>query len=133
MSHRSLQPLLRHLFRTARRPDGDDSSLLTAFATGRDEAAFAALLGRHGPWVWGLCRRLLGDVHAAEDAFQATFLVLAREAGAVRRPERLGPWLYGVARRISLKARAAVARHRAEELSETTGRDPDPAAVAERC
>src|SRR5438552_17597166 len=124
MSHRSLQPLLRHLFRTARRPDGDDSSLLTAFAVGRDEAAFAALLGRHGPWVWGLCWRLLGDVHAAEDAFQATFLVLAREAGAIRRPDRLGCWLYGVARRISLKVRAAAERRRTEELPETIGNGP---------
>src|SRR5437763_4354341 len=120
MSRRSLQPLLRHLVRTARRPAEDDSSLLTAFAAGHDEAAFAALLGRHGPWVWGLCRRLLGDVHTAEDAFQATFLVLAREAGAVRRPDRLGGWLYGVARRISLKARATAGRHRAGDLSETT-------------
>src|SRR5437868_443563 len=64
MSHRSLQPLLHHLFRTARRPDGADSSLLTAFATGRDEPAFAALLGRNGPRSWSLCPRLRGGSRA---------------------------------------------------------------------
>jgi RNA polymerase sigma factor (sigma-70 family) len=92
-----------------------DAQLLERFSSGRDEAAFAALVWRHGPLVLGVCRRVLHDWHAAEDAFQATFVVLARKAGSLRRPEALGPWLYGVASRTALKARAREARRRAGE------------------
>src|SRR5262245_50431098 len=67
------------------------------------------------PIVLGVCRRILRDAHAAEDAFQATFLVLARKAGSLRRPELLGNWLYGVACRTARKARGAAARRRARE------------------
>jgi RNA polymerase sigma-70 factor (ECF subfamily) len=93
----------------------DDGALLRRFVAGGDEAAFAALVGRHGPMVLGVCRRLLGDAQDAEDAFQATFLVLARKAGAVGRPELLANWLYGVATRIAVRARAAAARRRSRE------------------
>jgi RNA polymerase sigma factor (sigma-70 family) len=92
-----------------------DRQLLERYAGRRDEAAFAALVRRHGPLVFGVCRRLLRDGHAAEDAFQATFLVLAQRAGSVARPEALGPWLYGVAARVALKARAQAARRRSGE------------------
>src|SRR5688572_7919356 len=75
----------------------DDAQLLERFAAGRSEQAFAALVERHGPMVLATCRGLLGDSHQADDVFQATFLVLARRAGAIHRPDRLGGWLHGVA------------------------------------
>jgi RNA polymerase sigma factor (sigma-70 family) len=87
-----------------------DDELVHRFVVHREEAAFAALVRRHGPLVLGVCRRVLADRHAAEDCFQATFLVLARKAGSLKRPEALGPWLYGVATRTALKARARAAR-----------------------
>src|SRR5690349_21426934 len=92
-----------------------DRQLLERYALGRDEAAFGALVRRHGPMVLGVCRRVLRDGHAAEDAFQATFLVLARRAGSLLRPEALGAWLHGVAARVALRARAQAARRRAGE------------------
>jgi RNA polymerase sigma factor (sigma-70 family) len=91
--------------------------LLYRFATHRDEAAFEVLVHRHGPMVWRVCRSLLRDAHAAEDAFQATFLVLVRKAGSIGRPELLGNWLYGVAHRVSLRARKTMARREARERS----------------
>jgi RNA polymerase sigma factor (sigma-70 family) len=94
---------------------GTDAELLAAFRDRRDEAAFAALVRRHGPMVLGVCRRVLGHDADAEDAFQATFLVLARKAGAVSRPGLLANWLYGVAHRAALKARARNAVRRAKE------------------
>jgi RNA polymerase sigma factor (sigma-70 family) len=97
---------------------GDDE-LLGRFVTGRRdeaaEAAFAALVERHGPMVLGVCRRVLSDRHEAEDAFQATFLVLARKAGAIARREQLANWLHGVASRTALDVRARADRRRARE------------------
>src|SRR4051812_1714999 len=83
-----------------------DGELLARFLAGRDavaEAAFAALVRRHGPMVLNVCRQLLDDHHAVEDAFQATFFVLARKARSVRHPELLGRWLHGVAVRAARK------------------------------
>ena len=79
------------------------------------EAAFAALVGRHGPMVLGVCRQLLGDVQHAEDTFQAVFLVLARKARSIRDPDLLGNWLYGVAIRTARCARQQIARRRQRE------------------
>jgi RNA polymerase sigma factor (sigma-70 family) len=92
-----------------------DDELVERFAAHREEAAFEALVRRHGPLVFGACRRVLTDPHAAEDCFQETFLVLARKAGSLKEPEALGPWLYGVATRTALKARAREARRRLVE------------------
>jgi RNA polymerase sigma factor (sigma-70 family) len=82
-----------------------DGELLDRYARGRDQRAFEALVRRHGPRVFGVCRRVLRDPHAAEDAFQATFLVLARKAGGIARPDALAGWLHGVAVRVARKAR----------------------------
>jgi RNA polymerase sigma factor (sigma-70 family) len=92
-----------------------DSELLKRFARTRDEAAFAELLRRHGPMVLGVCRRLLGDSADADDAFQATFLVLVRKAGALGAPESVANWLHGVAHRTALKARVEAAKRRQRE------------------
>jgi RNA polymerase sigma factor (sigma-70 family) len=89
-----------------------DHELIERFAVYHEEAAFAALVRRHGPLVLGVCRRVLTDPHAAEDCFQATFLILARKARSLRGPKSLGSWLYGVATRTALKARAQAARRR---------------------
>src|SRR5437773_3380692 len=92
-----------------------DGQLLERFLGARDEDAFAALVRRHGPMVLAVCRRLLPEPHDAEDAFQATFLVLVRKAASLGRPERLGNWLYGVAYRTALKARGDNARRNRRE------------------
>ena len=104
-----------------------DRQLLGDFRGG-DEAAFAEVVRRHGPMVLRVCRRALRHEQDAEDAFQATFLVLARKAGSVRRTEGLAAWLHGVAHRISLRAKRDAGRRRAHELAAppATARTPDP-------
>jgi RNA polymerase sigma factor (sigma-70 family) len=115
MPQATLTDVLRHLRRIweaqeARgQPDGD---LLERFLTHNDQAAFSALVHRHGPVVLGVARRVLGDLHAAEDVFQATFLVLVRRAGSIWKHKPLAGWLYGVAQRIALRARAKAAAQR---------------------
>jgi RNA polymerase sigma factor (sigma-70 family) len=109
---------LRTLFRFGVAGDLSDGHLLDRFIARRDEAAeeaFAVLVQRHGPMVMGVCRRLLSHAHDAEDAFQATFLVLARKAATITRRETLASWLYGVALRTAKDARGRAARRRARE------------------
>jgi RNA polymerase sigma-70 factor (ECF subfamily) len=112
-----------------------DAELLARFAAVDDEAtgaAFEAIVARHGPMVLRVCRMILRDAHAAEDAFQATFLVLARRARTLGERERLGNWLYGVAMRTARKARIAAARRIAREQRAAAGRrsvvvvEPEP-------
>src|SRR5436853_5537173 len=102
---------------TSPTPEGgpSDAELLKRFSSGRDEAAFAELVDRHGPMVLGVCRRVLRDPHDAEDAFQATFLVLAHKARSINRPQALGGWLYCVAQRTALRARLERGRRRTQD------------------
>src|SRR4029450_8090488 len=99
--------VIQHLRRTVLLRDGaslTDGQLLTDYLSRRDEAALAALVRPPGPMVWGVCRRVLGNYHDAEDAFQATFLVLAKKAASIASREMVANWLYGVAHRAALKA-----------------------------
>jgi RNA polymerase sigma factor (sigma-70 family) len=103
-----------------------DGRLLEEYVSRRDETALATLVRRHAAMVWGVCRRVLRDPHDAEDAFQATFLVLVRRAASIASPELLANWLYGVAHQTALKARATRTRRRTREKQVTDM--PDPAA-----
>lgn len=85
--------------------DWTDAQLLEAFLTQRDQGAFSALMKRHGPMVWGVCRRVLSNLQDAEDAFQATFLVLVRKAASIVPGQMVGNWLHGVAYRTARKVR----------------------------
>src|SRR5215469_14854736 len=90
-----------------------DRQLLQRFIGLREEAAFATLMQRHGPMVLGVCRRLLRQTQDAEDAFQATFLLLARGANSIRDPAAVGGWLHGVARRVAVKLQSQATRQAA--------------------
>lgn len=114
--------LLSYLHRLAA-PSAPDAVLLTRWIDQRDETAFSTLMARHGPMVLGICNRVLGDVQEAEDAFQATFLVLARQAAKVRRPEALTSFLYGITLRLARKASAAAKRR---PKVQTTAAIPEP-------
>lgn len=115
--------LARHLRRWRLAGSGlSDAQLLERFAASRDEQAFAVLVQRHGPLVRGLCRRLLGNDALSDDVFQMTFLVLARQAGSVRKRASVGSWLYGVAWRLAHKARRSAARRRRHEQQAGVGR-----------
>src|SRR5262245_61433587 len=104
MSADAVVSLLQHVRRLAAAAPSDEQ-LLADFLTSRSDEAFAAIIGRHGPMVLNVCRRILHDAHAAEDVFQATFLVLADRAGAIRRPAALAGFLHGVAYRLAVRAR----------------------------
>lgn len=105
-----------------------DATLLDRLARDRDSAAFGELLTRHGPGVWALCRRLTRTEADAEDAFQATFLVLAQNAARVRKTASVGSWLYGVASRITRKARSRADRTPDPARLRTPAEPPDPTA-----
>ncbi len=105
-----------HLARLVTPPD-TDADLLRRFVAARDEEAFAELVRRHGPAVLAVCRRITGDPHDADDAFQAAFLVLARKAHRVRPGEPLAAWLYGIAVRAARAALARRCRRRNREVA----------------
>lgn len=110
-----------------------DAQLLHEFVQRREETAFAALVQRHAPMVYGVCRRMLSGEQDAEDAFQATFMVLARRAASIRKRQSLAGWLYGVARRVALKARLRTARQRhAEKLGMDPASNPKGPDAAEQ-
>ena len=106
------------------RGDRSDGQLLDLFVRKRDEAAFAAVVRRHGPMVLGVCRRVLGNSTDAEDAFQAAFLVLARKAASIGRRSLLAQWLHGVAYYTARRLRRANARRAARERPLADVREP---------
>ena len=112
-----------------------DGQLLGRFNVSRDELgerAFAVLVGRHGPMVLRVCHQILGNRDGAEDAFQATFLVLARKSGAIRRPELLANWLYGVALRTAWEAKMRDGQRRRREVSTAETTQDQPTRDADR-
>jgi RNA polymerase sigma factor (sigma-70 family) len=123
MAPASLGAVVRHLHQLAdgrgsQSPDLSDRQLLEAFSAGKDQAAFEALVRRHGPLVLGVCRHLLRHEQDAEDAFQNTFLALASNAPSIRKQDSLAGWLHSVAYRVSIRAkRDAVRRRRRERRS----------------
>src|SRR5215831_3605810 len=126
MAPSPLGVLLRHIHKLAGEPPDStprltDRQLLDEFAERRSEAAFSALVARHGPMVLRVCRRVLNHEQDAEDAFQATFLVLARNTGSIRKREALADWLHGVAYRTAMKAKRSAARRRSHEAQLQAG------------
>jgi RNA polymerase sigma factor (sigma-70 family) len=130
MANSPMSDVIQHLRTAVLLRDGaglTDGQLLEDYLRRHDRSALAALIRRHGPMVWGVCRRVLRNDHDAEDAFQATFLVLVRKASSVRQREMLANWLYGVAHRTALNARATTAKRKARERQVT--QMPEPAAT----
>jgi RNA polymerase sigma factor (sigma-70 family) len=116
---------VRTLYGVGAAPHLSDGDLLARFASRGDPSAFEALVLRHGPAVLRVCRDVLADPHAADDAFQATFLVLLRRAGFIRKRGSVGPWLHGVAYRVACKARVRAARRRAREKRASESARPE--------
>src|SRR5262249_52030260 len=113
MTAKKMSRVIERLRQAATAPDdvaASDGELLGRFVRQREERAFATLVRRHGPMVLGVCRRVVGNLHDAEDAFQATFLVLAQKAAVVKPRELVASWLYGVAYRIALRDHKASSR-----------------------
>src|SRR5437870_4743921 len=137
MGDRDLALMLHRIRHTAAEVGGvSDSQLLERFVASRDEAAFELLLWRHARLVFGVCRRVLHDVHEAEDAFQATILILARRAGKIEKRHALASWLYKVAYRTALTLRGKRARKAARERHLAAAQDlpgrPDVASAVEQ-
>src|SRR5262245_16948450 len=127
MASSQTSEVIQHLRRAVLLRDGaglTDGQLLHDYLSRRDEVALAALVRRHAPMVWGVCRRVLRNHHDAEDAFQASFLVFVRKAASLAAPELLASWLYGVAHQTALKARATTDKRRARERQVTEMPEP---------
>jgi len=126
MTRQPIPQIVRHALARHALAEVADAELLARFVAHRDADAFTELVERHAALVWGACRRVLSDTHLAEDAFQATFVTLARKAKSLRRPERLPGWLYGVARRIAWQHRAAQPPASAAEIGDITSGAKSP-------
>ena len=132
MATSQMSGVIQHLRRTVLLREGagrTDGQLLEDYISRRDEAALAVLVRRHGPMVWGVCRRVLRSHHDAEDAFQATFFVLVRKAASIVPRQMVANWLYGVAHQTALNARATAAKRKGRERQVTEMPEP---AVAEQ-
>jgi RNA polymerase sigma factor (sigma-70 family) len=122
---------MRHLFGAQNCLDNTDRDLVERFAIHREDAAFAALIRRHGPMVLSVCRRVSRTLEDADDAFQATFLVLVRKADTIRKKESIGSWLHGVAYRVAREARIRSSRQGTRPTAENLDHD-DPSDLAAR-
>ena len=120
----SVLQFIRTVAAADERSDSTDRDLLVRFVTNRDQLAFAALVRRHGPMVLRVCRGVLPHDHDAEDAFQATFLVLSRQAGRLRPRESVGGWLHRVAYCTAQKCGVAAARRAKTKVGPPIGRSP---------
>jgi RNA polymerase sigma factor (sigma-70 family) len=131
MATNPIGEVIQTLRKTVLLRDGmTDVQLLEDYLCRQDEAALASLIQRYAPMVWGVCRRVLGNHHDAEDAFQATFLVFVRKATSISNKALLANWLYGVARQTALKARSTIARKKERERQVMVM--PEPAAIEEK-
>jgi RNA polymerase sigma factor (sigma-70 family) len=130
MAERQLRAVLDHIrsVAIAQGPDRGDPELLGAFVAGKDQAAFTTLVKRHGPMVLGVCRRVLHQDQDAEDAFQATFLLLAQRGPTIRKPKSLASWLHGVAYRMAYQAKRTASRRHKYESQARPGSSADPLA-----
>src|SRR2546421_8824254 len=134
MATSQVSAIIHHLRRTVLPRGGadlTDRQLLEDYINRRDETALATLVRRHAAMVWGVCRRVLRNYHDAEDAFQATFLVLVRKAASIASRELLANWLYGVAHRTALHARKLRTRRQGKErqvpdMPDREAARPDP-------
>jgi RNA polymerase sigma factor (sigma-70 family) len=128
MAINPMSQIIQHLRRTVIRGDGaglTDGQLLERYLHYREDAAFAALVRRHGPMVMSVCRRILGNDHDAEDAFQASFLVLVRKAASVVPREKVANFLYGVAHTTAVRAKGLIAKRQAREKQVTEMPEPE--------
>src|SRR5436305_7228395 len=126
MANSKTSEVIQHICRAVLLQDRagmTDGQLLECFLAQRDDAAFAALVRRHAPMVWGVCRRLLDNHHDTEDAFQATFLVLVKKAADVPR-QAVANWLYGVARQTAVRLRATAVKRGRRETQVATMPEP---------
>ena len=122
---------LQKLFSSGALAGLSDGQLVERYVDRREEAVFEAIVHRHGPMAWGVCRRVLRDHHDAKDAFQATFLVLARKASSILPREMVGNWLHGVAYQTAVRARAITYKCRGREGQAPEMPEPEAAMLAE--